>query len=48
MPRQSVGYFAAVRLRDGDFNCRETDKFNGAFFAFLKVSGVRAFADAAW
>ena len=36
--RQSVGYFAAVRLRDGRFQyCRETDKFNGVtFFAFLK------------
>lgn len=36
--RQSVGYFAAVRLRDGRFQyCRETEKFNGqTFFAFLK------------
>jgi transposase len=36
--RHSVGYFAAVRLRDGKFVfCRESDKFNGAsFFAFLK------------
>ena len=36
--RHSVGYFAAVRLRDGKFQfCRETDKFNGAtFFEFMK------------
>ena len=36
--RHSVGYFAAVRLRDGRFQyCREADKFNGAtFFAFMK------------
>jgi len=36
--RRSVGYFAAVRLRDGRFHyCRETDKFNGAtFFTFMK------------
>lgn len=36
--RHSVGYFAAVRLRDGKFQfCRETDKFNGAtFFQFMK------------
>lgn len=36
--RRSVGYFGAVRLRDGRFQfCREADKFNGAtFFAFMK------------
>jgi transposase len=36
--RHSVGYFGAVRLRDGRFQfCREKGKFNGAtFFAFLK------------
>lgn len=36
--RSSVGYFAAVRLRDGRFVfCREQEKFNGStFFAFLK------------
>ena len=36
--RHSVGYFAAVRIRDGRFQyCREADKFNGAtFFAFMK------------
>src|ERR1700692_424359 len=36
--RRSVGYFGAVRLRDGKFLfCRETGKFNGAtFFAFMK------------
>jgi transposase len=36
--RKSVGYFGAVRLRDGKF-CfrRETDKFNAVtFFEFLK------------
>jgi hypothetical protein len=37
--RRSVGYFGAVRLRDGKFFFhRETDKFNGVtFFAFLKA-----------
>ena len=37
--RRGVGYFGAVRLRDGKFFFhRETDKFNGAtFFAFLKA-----------
>jgi DDE superfamily endonuclease len=37
--RRSVGYFGAVRLRDGKFFFRrETDKFNGTtFFAFLKA-----------
>ena len=36
--RRSVGYFGAVRLRDGKFLfCRETGKFNGeTFFAFMK------------
>lgn len=36
--RRSVGYFAAVRIRDGRFQYRqEADKFNGAtFFGFLK------------
>jgi hypothetical protein len=36
--RRSVGYFGAVRLRDGKFVYRrEADKFNGAtFFDFLK------------
>ena len=36
--RRSVGYFAAVRLRDGRFVFqRETDRFNGVtFFAFLR------------
>ena len=37
--RRSVGYFGAVRLRDGKFFFRrETDKFNGAtFFMFMKA-----------
>jgi len=36
--RKSVGYFGAVRLRDGKFVYRrETDKFNGeSFLTFLK------------
>jgi transposase len=36
--RKSVGYFGAVRLRDGRFvSRRETDSFNGqTFFAFMK------------
>ena len=36
--RHSVGYFGAVRLRDGSFRFRrETDKFNGlTFFEFMK------------
>lgn len=36
--RRSVGYFGAVRLRDGRFFFRrETDKFNAAtFFEFMK------------
>ena len=37
--RKSVGYFAAVRLRDGQFLFqRETGRFNGeSFWHFLKV-----------
>lgn len=37
--RRSVGYFAAVRLRDGRFFFRrEVERFNAAtFFAFLKA-----------
>lgn len=37
--RKSVGYFAAVRLRDGLlFVCRETGRFNGeSFFKFLQA-----------
>jgi hypothetical protein len=37
--RRSVGYFGAVRLRNGKFFFhRETEKFNGAtLFAFLKA-----------
>jgi len=37
--RKSVGYFAAVRLRDGEFLFRrESGKFNGeSFWEFLKV-----------
>src|SRR5271157_3095178 len=37
--RKSVGYFAAVRLRDGKFLFRrETGRFNGAtFWEFLRV-----------
>ena len=37
--RRSVGYFGAVRLRDGKFFfCREAGKFNGTtFFAFMKA-----------
>src|SRR5258706_10933135 len=39
--RKSVGYFAAVRLRDGQFLFRrEAGRFNGeTFWEFLKVSG---------
>ncbi len=38
--RKSVGYFAAVRLRDGEFLFRrETGRFNGeSFWEFLKIS----------
>jgi DDE superfamily endonuclease len=37
--RRSVGYFGAVRLRDGKFRfSRETGRFNAmSFFAFLKM-----------
>jgi hypothetical protein len=37
--RKSVGYFGAVRLRDGRFVYqRETDRFNGqSFWDFLKL-----------
>ena len=37
-PRKSVGYFGAVRLRDGKFvHQRETDKFNAeSFWKFMK------------
>ena len=37
--RRSVGYFGAVRLRDGKFVfCRETDKFNAAtFWNFMRM-----------
>ena len=37
--RKSVGYFAAVRLRDGQFVFRrETGRFNGeSFWTFLKL-----------
>ena len=36
--RRSVGYFGAVRLRDGRFwSCRETGKFNAeTFWKFMK------------
>jgi hypothetical protein len=37
--RHSVGYFGAVRLRDGRFQFRrETDKFNGLTFFELGVA----------
>jgi hypothetical protein len=37
--RKSIGYFAAVRLRDGELLFhRETERFNGkSFWEFLKV-----------
>ena len=37
--RHSIGYFGAVRLRDGKFRfVRETGKFNAmSFFAFMKI-----------
>lgn len=37
--RRSVGYFGAVRLRDGKFVfCREAERFNGTSFgAFLRL-----------
>ncbi len=42
--RRSVGYFGAVRLRDGKLLCRrEEDRFNGeTFYAFLKDLRVRS------
>ncbi len=42
--RKSVGYFGAVRLRDGKFFfCRETDRFNAATcWQFLKELRVRS------
>jgi transposase len=45
--RRGVGYFGAVRLRDGRFYyCREADKFNGqTFWNFLKGlrrTGIRS------
>ncbi len=42
--RKSVGYFGAVRLRDGKFLFqREQDSFNGeTFHSFLKLLRVRA------
>ncbi len=42
--RQSVGYFGAVRLRDGQFvYARETDRFNGqSFWDFLKLLQERS------
>jgi hypothetical protein len=41
--RKSVGYFGAVRLRDGRFVFRlETGKFNGpSFFQFLREFAAR-------
>jgi len=40
--RRSIGYFGAVRLRDGKFRfVRETGKFNAmSFFAFMKILRV--------
>jgi hypothetical protein len=42
--RKSVGYFGAVRLRDGKLVHRvETGRFNGeTFLEFLKVLSVRS------
>lgn len=42
--RKSVGYFGAVRLRDGKLICRrESDKFNGeTYLEFLKHLKARA------
>jgi hypothetical protein len=42
--RHSVGYFGAVRLRDGKFFFRrETGKFNGlTFFAFMRTFAAPA------
>ena len=41
--RHSIGYFGAVRLRDGKFRfVRETGKFNAmSFFAFIRYCGWR-------
>src|SRR5215467_872888 len=49
--RKSVAYFAAVRLRDGEFLFRrEIGRFNGeSFWEFLKCFGKPApFPAAAW
>lgn len=49
--RRSVGYFGAVRLRDGRFYyCREADTFNGlTFLPSSKACDARASAPlAAW
>ncbi|MBN2431121.1 MAG: transposase [Acidobacteria bacterium] len=51
--RKSVGYFGAVRLRDGLFVAmRETDKFNArSFHAFMKrvwAVGARAEGRMVW
>src|SRR5207244_3717619 len=45
--RKSIGYFAAVRLRDGQFYFRcETGRFNGATFStFLKAFRETSVAD---
>lgn len=42
--RRSIGYFGAVRLRDGKLFCRrEEDRFNGeTFHVFLKHLRVRS------
>ena len=42
--RKSVGYFGAVRLRDGMFIfARESDRFNGqSFWDFMKLLQVRS------
>jgi transposase len=39
--RKGIGYFGAVRIRDGKFiYCREKESFNGeTFFSFLKQVG---------
>jgi transposase len=45
--RRSVGYFGAVRLRDGSFFCRrESGRFNGETFGgFLKLLCAASTAD---
>src|SRR5258706_8357242 len=45
--RKSIGYFAAVRLRDGQFYFRrETGRFNGETFStFLKAFRETSVAD---